>query len=261
MNLPETIILEVEDHVATITINRPERRNSTTPEMRDAIREAFRWADAESDIWVIIFTGAGEQAFCAGADLSSSVTRMTADPTAGIREAFPDPSKRYFSDVFTPIIAAVNGVATAGGMEMLLGTDLRIAAEHASFGLAEVRWGLVPMGGSHVRLPRQVPWAVAMQMLLTGDRIDARRAYEIGLVNEVTSAAELMPTARRLAARLTENGPLAMRTAKESAVRGLHLESAFSQDYYLAGRVFGSHDAVEGPRAFTEKRPPQFENR
>ncbi len=144
---------------------------------------------------------------------------------------------------------------------MLQGTDLRIAVEHATFGLGEVRWGLIPTGGSHVRLPRQIPWAVAMELLLTGESIDARRAYEIGLVNRVVPANELMPTAIELAERICRNGPLAVRTAKEIAVRALEQESGFVLEKALGARVLASEDAVEGPRAFVEKRKPRFKGR
>lgn len=260
-NLPDTVLYEKSDRVAVITINRPERRNAMTPEMRDGIQAAFRDFNDDPECWVAIFTGSGDQAFCAGADLGKTIPQWTADPEARLRDAVPDPTQRHFHYIHKPIIGAVNGIATAGGLEMLLGTDMRIAADHARFGLGEVKWGLVPIGGSHVRLPRQIPWAVAMEILLTGEPIDAQRAYDIGLINKVVPAAELMDEAFALARRLCRNGPFAMRAAKESAVRSLVLEPAFAQDFYLAGRVFKSEDAVEGPRAFMEKREPRFQGR
>jgi enoyl-CoA hydratase len=146
-------------------------------------------------------------------------------------------------------------------MEMLQGTDLRIAAEHATFGLGEVRWGIIPTGGTHIRLPRQIPWAVAMELLLTGQPIDARRAYEVGLVNRVVPGGELMDAALDLAERICKNGPLAVRTAKEIAVRALGLEPGFVLEKSLGARVLASEDAKEGPRAFVEKRPPRFTGR
>ncbi len=258
LELPETVLYEKRDRLAIITINRPERRNAMTPEMRSGIQAAFRDFNDDDDMWVAIFTGAGEQAFCAGADLGKTIPQWTADPEARLRDAVPDPTQRHFHYIHKPIIGAVNGIATAGGLEMLLGTDMRIAAEHASFGLGEVKWGLVPIGGSHVRLPRQIPWAVAMQLLLTGEPIDAERAYDIGLINKVVPADKLMDEALALADRLCRNGPFAMRAAKESAVRSLVLEPQFAQDFYLAGRVFKTADAAEGPTAFMEKREPRF---
>jgi len=261
LDLPETLLYEVKEHIALITLNRPDRYNSISPEMRVGIRAAFAEANADDDVWVIIFQAMGEKAFCAGADLGSSISNLTNDPGAQLREFVPDPTKRHFADVYKPIIAAVNGVCTAGGVEMLLGTDIRIASENARFGLGEVRWGIVPLGGSHIRLPRQVPWAVAMEILLTGDMIPAERAREVGLINRVVPLADLHAEAFKLAQRLCQNGPLAMRTAKEGAVRGLQLEDKFSADYYLSSRVFFSEDAKEGPKAFMEKRQPDFKNR
>ena len=261
MQLPETILYEVRERVAVITLNRPERYNAVSPEMRVGIREAFAAANADDDVWVILFQAAGEKAFCAGADLSSSVKDLTSTPETQLREFVPDPTKRHFHDIYKPIIAAVNGICTAGGLEMLQGTDIRLASENARFGLGEVKWGIVPLGGTHVRLPRQIPWAVAMELLLTGDMIGAERAREVGLVNYVVPLEELHQRAFDLAVRLTKNGPLALRTAKESVVRGMGLEAAFANDFYLSSRVFYSEDAKEGPAAFKEKRDPKYINR
>jgi enoyl-CoA hydratase len=141
------------------------------------------------------------------------------------------------------------------------GTDIRIAAEHATFGLGEVRWGIIPTGGSHIRLPRQIPWAIAMELLLTGKPISAQRAYDIGLVNEVVAAGDLMPTAMKWAETICKNGPLAVRTAKEIAVRALNLEPGFVLEKSMGQRVIDSEDAKEGPAAFAEKRKPEFKGR
>jgi enoyl-CoA hydratase len=138
------------------------------------------------------------------------------------------------------------------------GTDIRIAAEHATFGLGEVRWGIIPTGGSHSRLPRQIPWAVAMELLLTGKPISAQRAYDIGLINEIVPADQLMDAAMKWADTICSNGPLAVRTAKEIAVRALNLEPGFVLEKGLGQRVIDSEDAKEGPAAFAEKRKPQF---
>ena len=177
---------------------------------------------------------------------------------SGDELGYEDHTKRPFSDVFKPIIGAVNGYCIAGGLEFLQGTDLRIAAEHATFGLGEVRWAIIPTGGSHIRLPRQIPWAIAMELLLTGKPIDAKRAYDIGLVNKVVPADQLMPAALELAETICKNGPLAVRTAKEIAVRALGLESGFVLEKALGARVMDSEDAKEGPRAFAEKRKPNY---
>jgi enoyl-CoA hydratase len=254
---PSEIKFEKKDHVAIITIDRPQAMNSLTADMLLGIEDAFKEFDDDPELWVAIFTASGDKAFSSGLDLKEAAPMLTGGDQLG----FADWTKRQFSDVFKPIICAVNGFCIAGGMEMLLGTDLRIAAEHATFGLGEVKWGLIPLGGTHIRLPRQVPWAIAMQLLLTGKNIDAKRAYEVGLINEVVPADQLMTTAMDWAQRLCRNGPLAMATAKEISVRALELESGFVLEKALGQRVLASEDAKEGPRAFAEKRPPEFKGR
>ena len=257
MALPKEIRFEKKDHVAIITIDRPEALNSLTADMLLGIEEAFKAFDDDPDLWVGIFTATGDKAFSSGLDLKEAAPMLTGGDQLG----FEDWTKRQFSDVFKPIICAVNGFCIAGGMEMLLGTDLRIASEHATFGLGEVKWGLVPLGGTHIRLPRQIPWAMAMQLLLTGKNIDAQRAYEVGLINEVVPADELLDTALDWAQKMCRNGPLAMQTAKEIAVRSLELESGFVMEKALGQKVLNSDDAKEGPKAFAEKRPAEFKGR
>ena len=255
--MPATMQYEKRDRVVIITINRPDAMNAFTAEMLRAMDAAFADFSADPDLWVAILTAAGEKSFSAGMDLKEAIPLLQGGDELG----YEDHTKRPFSDVFKPIIAAVNGFCIAGGLEFLQGTDIRIAAEHATFGLGEVRWGIIPTGGSHIRLPRQIPWAVAMELLLTGKPIDAKRAYDIGLVNQVVPAAELMPAALKWAETICRNGPLAVRTAKEIAVRALGLESGVVLGKALGARVFGSEDAKEGPRAFGEKRPPRFTGR
>ena len=221
------------------------------------IEAAFKEFDGDPDLWVAILTASGDRAFSSGLDLKEAAPMLTGGDQLG----FADWTKRQFSDVYKPVLCAVNGFCIAGGMEMLLGTDLRIAAEHATFGLGEVKWGLVPLGGTHIRLPRQIPWAMAMQLLLTGKSIDAQRAYEVGLINAVVPADQLMETALDWAQKMCRNGPLAMRTAKEIAVRSLELESGFVLEKALGQKVLNSEDAKEGPRAFAEKRPAEFKGR
>ena len=257
MELPPTMLYEKRDRIAIVTINRPEALNAFTPDMLRAMDAAFADFNKDPDLWVAILTAAGEKSFCAGMDLKAAIPLINDGDEMG----YADHTKRPFSDVFKPIIAAVNGYCIAGGLEFLQGTDLRIAAEHATFGLGEVRWGIIPTGGSHIRLPRQIPWAVAMELLLMGRPITAKRAYDIGLVNEVVAADQLMPTALKWAETICKNGPLAVRTAKEIAVRALGLESGFVLEKAIGARVFASEDAKEGPRAFAEKRPPRFTGR
>jgi len=257
LELPKEILYEKKDHVAIITIDRPAALNSLTADMLLGIESAFKEFDGDPDLWVAILTASGDKAFSSGLDLKEAAPMLTGGDQLG----FEDWTKRQFSDVYKPVICAVNGFCIAGGMEMLLGTDLRIASEHATFGLGEVKWGLVPLGGTHIRLPRQIPWAMAMQLLLTGKSIDAQRAYEVGLVNVVVPADELMETALDWAQKMCRNGPLAMRTAKEIAVRSLELESGFVLEKALGQKVLNSEDAKEGPRAFAEKRAAEFKGR
>jgi enoyl-CoA hydratase len=194
------VLFEPREHVALITLNRPEARNALSPEV--VVRLAGAWERVRDDesIRAAVVTGAGDRSFCAGADLARLIPLITGarqpeddwdhalmkDPALSDRALLRD------FDPVKPVIAAVNGFAIAGGMEMLQGTDLRVASENARFGLQEVKWGLFPMSGSTVRLPRQIPYAAAMEILLTGDLIDARRAYELGLVNRVVPQAEVL---------------------------------------------------------------------
>ncbi len=257
MKLPPTLLYEKRGHVGLVTINRPKSMNAFTQEMLEAMDAAFDDFNSDPDLWVAILTGAGDKAFTAGMDLKEALPSLAEGEEMG----YEDHTKRPFSDIFKPIIAAINGHCLAGGLAFLQGTDLRIAAEHATFGLSEVRWGVIPTGGSHVRLPRQIPWAIAMELLLTGQPIDAQRAYGIGLINRVVPAQELLPTALELAEVICRNGPLAVRTAKEIVVRGMALEAPFVLEKALGERVFASEDFKEGPRAFAEKRAPRFKGR
>ncbi len=257
LKMPPTMLYEKRDRIAVITINRPEALNAFTPEMLAAMDAAFADFNNDPNLWVAIFTANGDKSFCTGMDLKEAIPALT----GGNEMGYSDHTKRPFSDVFKPIIAAVNGYCIAGGLEFLQGTDIRIAAEHATFGLGEVRWGIIPTGGSHIRLPRQIPWAVAMELLLMGRPITAKRAYDIGLVNEVVPADQLMPTALKWAETICKNGPLAVRTAKEIAVRALSLEDGFVLEKAIGLKVMISEDAKEGPRAFAEKRPPKVTGR
>ena len=250
-----------ENRRVCLTLNRPEVMNAVNPELGAALREAMEDFDNDPDLWVAIITGAGNRAFCAGADLGSTIPNETASARSDPLEVSED---RPFHHIHKPILAAVNGYCLAGGLELMLGTDIRVASETAEFGLQEVRWGIIPAGGSHIRLPRQIPWAWAMEILLTGRRISAQQALQYGLINRVVEPEQVLPAAHAFADTICANGPIAVRTAKEIAVRGamgMSWEHAWGLESLLSRRVFSTEDAVEGPKAFMEKRKPEFKGR
>lgn len=248
------ILYELRNHVALITLNRPAKLNSLTPDLLNGLNDICTEVQSNDAVRAIILTGAGSKSFSAGGDLQELIPKAT----SGEFEIIPDPEKRFFSDVYKPIISAINGICFAGGFEMMLGTDIRIAAEHAVFGLREVRVGIIPGAGTHVRLPQQIPWAISMQMLLTGEPITARRAHEVGLVNEIVPADELLTRAFEIAEVISANAPLAVQAAKEAAVRALNNGPAFRLEHDVSQRVGRTNDAKEGPRAFIEKRAPNW---
>lgn len=248
-------LYEKKGPIAIMTWNRPDKRNCFTPQMIDDFYAAFDDFNKDPELWVAILASSGEEAWCSGGDLDAMIPAIT----SGEFKINEDPTKRVYSDIFKPIICAVNGFAT---LELVLGADLCVASENASFALGEVRWGMIPAGGSHVRLPRYVPWNIAMEVLLLGRPISAQRAYQVGLVNRlVPTVDEVLPTAMDLAKRISENGPLAVQTAKEIAVRAWNQELAFVLENALFQRVRESEDAQEGPRAYMEKRKPRFVGR
>jgi enoyl-CoA hydratase len=255
----DDLIYEKDGAIATMTFNRPHAHNAISAELGRAMGEATADFEADDELRVMIVTGAGDKAFCSGADLKTAIPQMTSMASAGAARPGAG-TARPFSNVTKPIVAAVNGYALAGGTELLLGTDIRVASEHATFGLPEPHWGLVPFGGSHVRLPQQVPWARAMEILLTGDPIKAQEALAIGLINRVVPHADLMPTARGIAERICRNGPLAVRSIKQAVLEAYNRpwEEAFAIESKISGIVLASDDAKEGPRAFAEKREPRF---
>ena len=251
---------EVKDHVATITLNRPEKQNAMDNEMYAAISAHLSEIDSNDDIWVGVITGAGDKAFTAGADLVGM--HGTAE-RAEVGWSSPRPTRFDLGlAVQKPLIAAVNGYCLAGGLELALVCDIRIASETAQFGCPEVKWNLLHGYGAQL-LPRIVGTSNAMYLLLTGQFIDAMEALRIGLVNEVVPPDHLMRRAYQLAAVICSNGPMAIRMTKELALRSRDLSIPDGIRLYQAMNrlVELSDDLEEGTRAFAEKRKPEFKNR
>ena len=261
-----------DEHIAVITIDRPEAKNSADMELFKQLREAWDRFAEDPDAWVAIITGVGD-AFFTGADLKRYIPEITKYQRRIAEEGLEEIDGYRLDDgtkavlrgakIWKPIVAAVNGFCTAGGMEMLGGADIRVACPEAKFAVMEPKRGLFAGGGTTVRLPRQIPFPQAMEFLLCADQIPAQRAVEMGLLNEVCRPADLMARACDYARRITANGPFAVRKTKESALRGLatDMKEAFRIESEISGEVFSSEDAKEGPRAFAEKRAPNWQNR
>jgi len=253
---------EKDGQIATITINRPEAMNAMDRDTSRELAEAFQDFDQDEHLRVAILTGAGDKAFSAGADWKKMYGRAEDGNVREIWDAERQWRLGQRLQVWKPIIAAINGYCLAGGLELAMGCDIRLASETASFGCPEVRWGILHGYGA-LRLPKTMPLSAAMELLLTGERITAEEAYRLGIISRVVSPAELMPTARRLAEKICANGPLAVRVTKELAWRGLEMSLEEGLHLYaaLGALVRASEDAREGPRAFAEKRQPQFKGR
>ena len=258
--MPDAVLYELDGHVATITYNRPEAMNAVNGAMRRGLNDAFSRFRDDEDAWVAIVTGAGK-AFCAGADL-----RDGAGSTGDFAGTFWEkPTVNSFEsgwEIFKPVIAAVNGYCLGYGLTLVTWCDFVIASEDASFGFPEVRIGVPTIVGA-IRLPQRLHWHDAMELLLTGERIDAARAREIGLVGSVVAPDDLMPAARRLADRLLQGAPLAQRAIKEVAVRSQQLPmlEAIRFGETMRKVAAATEDAAEGGRAFAERRPPEWHAR
>jgi enoyl-CoA hydratase len=254
-----------DDHVVTITIDRPARRNALDLEHFDALAEAWKRFRDDPDAWVAVITGV-DDAFCAGGDLRDYLPLLTEALASGVpedRARFRSGTEAVLRDleIYKPIIAAVNGPCVAGGMELLNGTDIRLSCPEAVFGMLEPKRGIFASGGTSVRLPRQIPWAAAMEFLLTAEPVPATRAMEMGLLNEIVPRSQLLDRAYDWAARICENAPLAVAATKESALRSLGARSlgeAMKIEARISARVLTTDDAREAPRAFVEKRAPQW---
>lgn len=261
----DEVLYEQRGHIAYITLNRPEAMNALNTPLRRLLLESFtRFRDSE-EAWVAIVTGSGDRAFCAGADLKE-MSRSNRALHEGAVDHFWDPETPSFNRglrIWKPVIAAVNGYCLAGGLELALACDIRIAAEHATFALTEVMRGILPGGGGTQRLPRLIPFGVALEMLFTGERISAAEAYRVGLVNHVVPAEDVLPAAERLAERILQNAPLSLRAIKESAYRGadVSLDEGLRIEGLLSRIIRTTTDSVEGPTAFAEKRPAAWKGR
>ena len=256
-------LIEQRGHVLIVTMNRPEVRNALSGEMLRIMVEAWDRVDSDPDIRVCILTGAGGY-FCAGMDLKAASAKPPGDSFA---DGSYDPSRidglLKGRRLTKPLIAAVEGPAIAGGTEILQGTDIRVAGESAKFGISEARWSLYPMGGSAVRLVRQIPYTIACDLLLTGRHISAAEARDYGLIGHVVPDGQALARALEIAEVIASNGPLAVQAILRSirATEGMPENEAFTIDTKIGIEVFLSEDAREGPRAFKEKRAPQFKMR
>ena len=256
-------LIERRGHVLIVTMNRPAARNALSGPMMELMRQAWDTADSDPEIRVCVLTGAGG-AFCAGADLKAMTSSHPGDRFQGgdLDVSVIEPLLKG-RRLTKPLIAAVEGPAVAGGTEILQACDIRVAGASARFGVSEARWGLFPLGGSAVRLPRQIPYTVAADLLLTGRHITAAEALSIGLIGHVVPDGQALEAALEIAAAIAANGPVAVRAILRviRETEGMAENEAFTLEAKVGMAVFASEDAKEGPRAFAEKRQPRFRDR
>jgi crotonobetainyl-CoA hydratase/dehydration protein DpgD len=258
---------EKEGHLATVTLDRPRSLNAMDLRMHEELAEVWDDVEADENVWAVVLTGAGDRAFSVGQDLKE-LDRRNRSGVAGTssfgsrgKPGYPRLTERF--GLSKPVIARVDGYALGGGFELVLACDLVIASDRSTFGLPEARLGLMAGAGGVFRLTRQAPYRAAMGHLLTGRRMTAQRAYELGLVNEVVPAGQLDDCVAEWVGDLLKCAPLSVRAMKEVARESasLSLPDAFTADYAWEKRRMGSADALEGPRAFAERRPPRWQGR
>lgn len=251
--MADEVLVERRDRVTLLTLNRPEARNAINRATAEALDAALTDAESDAGVWAVVLTGSGDRAFSAGMDLkafAAGEVPFTAHGFAGItRRSFPK-----------PLIAAVNGPALAGGFEIVISCDLVVAADHARFGIPEASRGLIAGAGGLTRLAKRIPLAVALEMALTAEPVDAERAFDLGLVNRVVPGAELVESALALAQRITRNAPMAVRESKRVMRESLELteDAAWTLNDAAFGAIGASADAMEGAVAFAEKREPNW---
>jgi len=254
--MSDEVLVDVADGIMTVTLNRPKAKNAANKALADGVAAAMDQLDSSDDIQVAILTGAGGT-FCAGMDLKAFVTgevpHVEGRGFAGLTEKGPR----------KPLIAAVEGYALAGGLELAISCDMIVTADNAKFGIPETKRGLAAAAGGLVKLPRQIPPRIAMEMALTGDFIDAARAAELGLVNQVVPAGTALDAAKELAAKIVANGPLAVAISKQVILESgdWSADDMWKKQGELTTPVFSSEDAIEGATAFAEKRAPNWKGK
>ncbi|MAM61550.1 enoyl-CoA hydratase-related protein [Maritimibacter sp. UBA3975] len=266
MNTP--FLFERDGHVATLTFNRPERRNAMSPEVICRLADAMADIAEDGSIRAVILTGAGDKAFCSGGDLELSLPLLSgarAPETEWDHRFLDDPSVHARTalrgfEMNKPIVAAINGPCMAGGMEILLATDIRLAVPFATFALPEAARGVIPFAGALARLPRQIPYTAAMEMMVANVPMDAETALRHGLINRIVPPEDLQAAARGMAERIAANAPVSVRQIKKTVVEsiGRPLEEGFVLEDRAKAIVMETDDAREGPRAFMEKRAPDY---
>lgn len=256
--MTEAVLTDDADGVLVITINRPEARNAINGDVTAAMGAALDDLAEDDDCWVVVLTGAGDKSFSAGMDLKAFASGQVASIID--RHGFASVTRRRFPK---PLIAAVNGHALAGGCEIMLSCDLVVAADHATFGIPEVKRGLIAGAGGLIRLPKRIPRAVALELALTGEGIDAERAMKVGLVNRVVPGERLMEEALALAELIAANAPLAVRCSKKVMLESADLaeKEAWALNDGTFAEIVSSADAMEGAVAFAEKRPPNWQGK
>ena len=254
---------EKKGRIAYITLNRPEARNAMNAEMWDGLLKAWTDVGEDPNVWVAIVTGAGDKAFSSGQDLKEVVEWMKLPADTRPAQPLPEVNPMRGMAVWKPFIAAINGICTGGGLELAMACDIRIAADNARLGLAEVKQSVIPANSGTQKLIRLVPFGKGLEMLITGDFVDAQEAFRIGLVNRVVPSADLMREADSLANRICENGPMAVRAVKELAYRGIEvpLAEGLRLEIEISKQLAQTEDSQEGARSFAEKRKPSWQGR